>query len=159
VLNEYCHRSGLTTELSTTEQCNAAVTWYVETRTLTDASGNYTQLLQAFRPTSGCIWFSKRLSGRVFGRSSWPKFQPSSTSGFSQVRARAPLSSNLRTAVYYDTTIKPEAGPPFLPPTTLELRSAWLLGHCLRHLRKSSAGTNMTNCRPEGVFVLLLLLQ
>jgi len=35
VPNEYCHRSGLTIELSTTEQCNlkGAVTWHVETRT------------------------------------------------------------------------------------------------------------------------------
>lgn len=82
VLNEYCHRSGLATELSTTEQCNAAVTWYVETRTLTDASGNYTQLLEAFRPTSGCIWFSKRLSGRDLedlpGQNSSPAVRPGS---------------------------------------------------------------------------------
>ena len=82
-------------------------------------------------------------------------FQPSSTSGFSPVQELLHLNSNLRTAMHYDTTIKPEARPPFLTPMTLELRSSWLLGRCLRHLHKSSAGTNMTKCRPGGVFVLL----
>jgi len=60
------------------------------------------------------------------------------------------LRCNLRTAMYYDTTIKSETGPPFLPPMTLELRSACLLGRCLRHLHKIPAGTNVTHCRPGG---------
>jgi hypothetical protein len=40
-------------------------------------------------------------------------FQPSSRSEFSQVQG------NLRTAMHYDTTIKPEAGPPF--PTRIKI--------------------------------------
>jgi hypothetical protein len=75
------------------------------------------------------------------------------------MRNRGSITFATKTHIHCTSGCEPMwrvAGPPFLPPMTLELRSACLLGRCLRHLHKSSAGTNMTKCRPKGVLLLLL---